>query len=334
MAPLNGLYTSPEVLQAFEDINKADPAPWYIRHWMKANGASKIAMTAMSFQTHARNIFGGYGFILAQGHPIPRNVSGAFAGFGVSIGWNKNKEAREFFKKALKFGVVHESANAGETFDIVKDAWGKNPNDVLDIQLSRNPLKRAASAILRTYQSEDDFWKLMAWGLEADSYRKAYPEWSEDQVLERAAQIVRSTNPTYSLIPAAAKLMRRFPVTGSFISFPSEVVRITWNTAHLIRAERADPRTRAIGNRRLAGAMTAALLPTAAGMATALLLGYSDDDEEAMRELAPSWARNSGLVLPEPRRERKPALHQHGLYGPVLLHEGPHPGATPRGLDP
>ena len=323
MAPLNGLLTSPEILEAFENINKTDPAPWYMRHWMKANGASKVAMTALSVQTHARNVLGGYGFMVAQGHFMPSGVADAFSGFGVSVGFNKNPEAREWFKKALEYGVVHESANAGETFDIVKDALGKDPREILDAQLSRNPIKKAADAVLKTYQSEDDFWKLMAWGLEMKRYKEVYPEWTEEQHMAHAAKIVRSTNPTYSLIPNAAKMMRRFPVVGSFISFPSEVIRITWNTGHLIQEERANPRTRKIGNRRLMGAMTAALLPTAAGIASAMLMGYSDEEEEALRELAPEWAKNSDWFFLNRDENGVPRYINMGYTDPFSYMKGP-----------
>ena len=290
MRPLNGLYTSPDVLEAFSDVFDPAQIGRIMRVYFKVNAAVKAGKTAGSWATQARNIIGGPFFLLSQGNLTPQFVGKAFGGFLAGMGWSTAPGRRAYIESALKYGVIHESAQAGELKDIMRDATGVD--HLYNPLKERGLLKRGFRVVLELYQAADDFYKLIAWEAEKASLRKTNPEMTEDEVNARAAHIVRVTNPTYSLVPRGVKAFRRNPLSGPFTSFPAEMVRISWNTGHLIKEELSDPKRRKRGLRRLAGALASATLVKGIQMGTAFLMGYTDDDEEAMRHFAPEYSKN------------------------------------------
>lgn len=304
MRPLNGLYTSPDVIEAFSDVFDATQTGPIMRLYFKANASVKVSKTALSWGTQARNLLGGPFFLLTQGNLTPQFVGKAFGGFLAGMGWSTNAGRRAYIEDALKYGVIHESAQAGELNDIMRDATGVD--HLYNPLKERGLLKRGFRVVLDLYQSVDDFYKLIAWEAEKASLEETNPEMTEAEVKRRAAHIVRVTNPTYSLVPRAVKAFRKNIVSGPFTSFPAEIVRISWNTGHLIKEELNDPKRRKRGLRRLAGAMASATLTKGIQMGTAFLMGYTDDDEEAMRHFAPEWSKNGDWAYLGEDREGRP----------------------------
>ena len=85
---------------------------------------------------------------------------------------------------------------------------------------------------------------------------------------------------------------------GSFVSFPSEVIRTSYGTLNLIKKELKDPKLKSIGQKRLAGFATMVL--TTSYMASGLgrmLTGVSKDEEDALRSFVPEWSKNSPLFI-------------------------------------
>jgi hypothetical protein len=306
LAPLNGLYTTPDVLEAFTDATSPQVAGQLLQLYMKANSAVKMGKTVGSAQTHVRNVVGNVGFAVAQGHWNLAGTPEALGGFLAGLGISSRADFRKVILEARSYGVTHESAHAGELYDILTEALGGDLNDIATSHIKKSLARRTVDVLTALYMAEDDFWKLLAWGIERQRYAKAYPDWTDAQVKERAAKIVRNTFPTYSLVPRGVKAIRYIPLIGAFTSFPAEVVRVGWNTAHLIKSELADPKTRSIGAQRLAGSLAASLSTTLAALATAFYFGYDDDDREAMREFVPEYSKSHDLVMLGPDKDNKP----------------------------
>jgi predicted GNAT family acetyltransferase len=306
LAPLNGLYTTPDVLEAFTDATSPQVAGQLLQLYMKANSAVKMGKTVGSAQTHVRNVVGNVGFAVAQGHWNLACTPEALGGFLAGLGISSRADFRKVILEARSYGVTHESAHAGELYDILTEALGGDLNDIATSHIKKSLARRTVDVLTALYMAEDDFWKLLAWGIERQRYAKAYPDWTDAQVKERAAKIVRNTFPTYSLVPRGVKAIRYIPLIGAFTSFPAEVVRVGWNTAHLIKSELADPKTRSIGAQRLAGSLAASLSTTLAALATAFYFGYDDDDREAMREFVPEYSKSHDLVMLGPDKDNKP----------------------------
>jgi hypothetical protein len=83
---------------------------------------------------------------------------------------------------------------------------------------------------------------------------------------------------------------------GTFVSFPAEVLRNSYNTFDIARKEMQDPDTKSIGIQRMAGFFSALSISTAASMAALHLVGKAWDDLEDIRKFLPPWSRNSDII--------------------------------------
>lgn len=297
MAPLDGLITTKEIKTAFEDIYSTKEFPTYVKAYLAALGAAKMSKTVLSHVSTIRNFVGNTGFAVANGHwkawkqfPAMRAlVSDSTAG-------------RQYWRRATELGVVGESVHEGEFRAIREDVFGSReaeqglaPGMISDRMVARLA-KSGLESAQKLYRSMDAVWKLYAWEHEKERYTKARPDWTKEQVEEHAAQIVRDTYPTYSLVPAAVKGVRRLPFVGPFVSFPSEVVRTTYKSVRLAIEEMKDPRTRSIGVKRLIGNMVAMALGPTLAATSRLMNNLTADDEEAMRRYMPAWSKNSWVA--------------------------------------
>jgi hypothetical protein len=301
MSPLNGLYTTPDIKQAFEDFGSNTEASGVLfKAYMAANGFVKYGKTVGSPMTHVRNFVSNTNFAIANGHFLRGDMADA-----IRVALNEAKTGdkvgfRERYKRYLELGIVSESTNMGELRDLIKDATGKDTTfeSLTDSRITK--LKGKAEKVLESaYQAEDDVWKIYAFESEKKRYGKAFPSMSEADLEQKAADIIRQTYPTYSLTPKIVKGLRRFPLAGTFVSFPAEVIRTSYNTVSLARSEMKDsnPDVKAIGRQRAAGILTATFITGGISMATKAFVGMGDDEEEALRRFTAPWSSNSQYLV-------------------------------------
>ncbi len=314
MAPLNGLFTTPEIRNAFKDAMDPVNSGPMLSAYMKVNGTVKFAKTVGSIQTHVRNVLGNIGFAVANGHFRVGKTGDAFKIVMTSlVGGRELRTPKQIktdaakgapptfqdrYLKYQRLGVVNESARAGELQDVIKDARSKDVAQFSNL----NAVQRGAEKVLKvatsTYRAEDDVWKIYAFENEVARYSKAIPEAPPQQIDALAADIVRNTYPTYSLVPQGVKNLRRFPLVGTFVSFPAEVIRTTGNMMRLMTQEISspNPRIRVIGAQRLAGMIVA--MTATAGMAGAsrFIAGMTKQDDTDAREFMPPWSKNSDVI--------------------------------------
>jgi len=112
MEPLNGLYTTPEIAEAFETMGKPEQLPSYLRHYMKVNGIVKYSKTILSLMTHVRNLVGNTGFAVMNGHYRAGKFNPAIKTTITELGTVDNKDFRDRYKKYLRLGIVNESSRA------------------------------------------------------------------------------------------------------------------------------------------------------------------------------------------------------------------------------
>ena len=120
---------------------------------------------------------------------------------------------------------------------------------------------------------------------------------SEAEAEVEAARRVRDTYPTYSLVGNFVNQLRRFPLAGTFVSFPAEIIRTRYNQLKIAAEDLADPNRRVLGARRLAGLSIAAAIPYALQSLSKEMFDVSDDEEEAIRLMAPYWSENSNFMF-------------------------------------
>ena len=298
MEPLNGLYTTPEIAEAFEAMGEQVNLPAYLRNYMKINGLVKYSKTILSVMTHVRNLVGNTGFAVANGHWRAGKMAPAIKTTISQLAKMENPEFKEAYRRYQELGVVGESARGGEIQDIIKDAskeGGAELENMMDNSATKF-LKKGRKVVNDMYQAEDDVWKIYAFENEMARYKKAYPEMEQGELDTKVAEIVRNTYPTYSLVPEAIKQLRRVPLVGTFVSFPAEVIRTAYNTVELAAKELKDPVTRKIGTERLTGILAATTLTGGAAIATAYMYGVTDEEDAAIRRYLPPWSKNSILL--------------------------------------
>jgi hypothetical protein len=326
MNPLNGMYTTKEIKEEFEK----QPAQLgaIMETYMRALSLVKWGKTIGSLMTHMKNVFGNLGFVLLNGHWRVNEMGRAYKTVKNDL-FSKDKEGlRNYMNKLIELGIVKQSAGIGELRAMFKDAdWDTamieriNKNTGSKWDWVKSKFSKGAKFMEDLYQSEDDFFKIVAYENELSRYSKAMFGKSKNELTEEeraevdkvVAEIVKNTYPTYSRIPELVNMIRRFPFVGNFISFQAESYRTAFNTAILAKDEiKSDnPGVRKIGAQRLVGSITYMSAKTAilsyfshaAGMGAVGILGYfTDDDEEKQKEddvrkfIAP-WSKNSDLIV-------------------------------------
>ena len=211
MAPLDGLYTTPEIKAAFiESIKVAEPwLDWY----MKAISVVKYSKTIASVATHSKNVLGNLGFAMLNGHIRIDKFTSTVEEMHKKY---KSPEHKDIMKRYIEIGLVQSSVGYGEIMDMLKDA---NWDSDLFIKLSDNRVKKAGKKIVKgladLYQAEDDFWKIFAFKNESARYEDILIKdmgMSKDEAERYIANIVTNTYPTYFKLPEAVRRLRRFPL--------------------------------------------------------------------------------------------------------------------------
>jgi hypothetical protein len=326
MAPLNGMYTTKEIADAFmaqpTQLNNA------LKLFMKVQSSVRWAKTIGSVATHIKNIFGNLGFVFINGHFDMNELSDSYKVVMNDLKKGSDKQKRDKMNYYISLGIVKQSAGLGEIMDMFKDAdW----DTAMASRLSNKKLslaQRAKKALLQgkkgledAYQAEDDFFKIIAYENELSRYSKAIygkdkSKLSESElntVNNTVVEIVKNTYPTYDRIPEAIKMIRRTPFIGNFVSFQAESYRTAYNTMAITKSELSsdNPAIKRIGAQRLAGASTYITAKSSiliyfskmAGMGMTGLAGYlmNDDEEDEkgkdVRRFVAPWSKKSDLLM-------------------------------------
>ena len=298
MAPLSGLYTTPEIARAFQSTFGHTDDVW--RWWMRVNGWAKTAKTVLSPMTQTRNFAGNFGFLVANGHWRADAGAAVWQALRAEFGWRDTPKTREYLARLSRLGITDESVNSGELKEAINDAgismkgfeaW----TDSRLMRVAKSPFAIAA----RIYRINDDLFKIYAFENERRAWAAAEPTLTPEQLDTIAAERVRNTFPTYSLIPKAARVVRRYALTGSFLSFPAEIVRTGYHTiGYAIKDSKSpNPRIKAMGVKRLLGLALVAALPAAVSMVTRWKAGLDQKDERDLRRFLPDWNANADLYF-------------------------------------
>ena len=294
MAPLNGLKTTPEISQAFQDaLGKEQMADWY-RMVVQANGLVKYGKTVLSPTTVARNYMSAYFFTLANGH---FNISKASEAWATKQAFFTREGDRVAYMRRLKeLGVVYDSPYTGEMMKLLEESRLEftyqnrfEGNNIAD------NTKKLADRATKFYQYGDDFWKIIGFENEIDILMEA-KSLTREEAEPLAAERIRNTYPTYSMVGKGGQWLRRFPLAGTFVSFPAEIIRTSFNMLRYLKQDMNDPDMSSVVPKRVAG------LAMASGGAFGLSeflkssLDIDDDEEEAIKLLAPPWSKNSDLA--------------------------------------
>jgi len=289
MAPLNGLRTTPEIAQAFQDaLGKEQMEDWY-RAIVQANGIVKYGKTVIAPTTLARNYLSAYMFTLANGHFNAGKLDQAFA--SMQSYFKNSGDQVKYLRRLKELGVVYDTPYAGEMMALLDDSK-------LDVFMD-GKVKGAKfffDNATKLYQYGDDLWKIVGFENEIDILMDAKGI-TREEAEPLAAKRIRDTYPTYSLVGRGVQKLRRFPLVGTFVSFPAEVIRTSFNMVKYLREDMNDPDMRGTVPRRVAGLAMVSAGVYALQEALMNMTDVDEEEEEAVRILGPKWSENSNLAF-------------------------------------
>ena len=341
--PLAGQFTSESIAQSLGDSNKilkflfeARPdatgveklATWGYRNLILfPKAASQVAKTILAPVTHFRNLFSATGFSAANGifFENPKIVAEAFKdAFGTvqlpfrrGIGDNSRVLADDRYRKLLRLGVVNSQPNVNDFRNLLDDVgFGSRLN--LEKPLESMGKKLIGSGVRGTkafmkgaedlYTAEDDLFKMANFAVERYRLKNLLPKATDDFLDNEAADIVRNTVPNYAYVSDTVRALRRLPL-GTFMSFPSEILRTTTNIGARALKEIRDPVTgkinpftstnplKNVGLKRLLGLTTVlAAAPYGIQKGFQALYDVTNEELDAIKRYLPKWSRNSTIL--------------------------------------
>jgi hypothetical protein len=286
MLPLAGIYATPEFAQAMQDFDASESLNEFWRSVLAVNSSIKYGKTVLSPTTMFRNFYSATMFTVMNGHFDSRKtLDAARATFADVTG--STKKQRDYLVKMARLGVIHDTARGGEIQAAIEDVVS------MDTTAGSAPvrgIKKVLDVATSLYQAGDDFWKIVGFENEKQSLIKS--GMSESDAESFAATRVRDGYPTYSMVPKGIQMLRRFPFVGTFVSFPWEIMRTSFNQIRMTREDIESGR-KASAARRMLGMAIAGSAAVGIKNATMAIFGIDDEDDEAMRELAAPWQMNS-----------------------------------------
>ncbi|PLT26675.1 LPD5 domain-containing protein [Pseudoalteromonas sp. MelDa3] len=305
-APLNGMWTTPEIKEAFEDAMGGERGEGWLDKAIQINGFIKFGKTVLSPTTAMRNVMSAYFFTVANGHFNQKYMKQAVAAFNAQVKEKVTDGESDYIKRLIKLGVLYDSANAGDIVKVMTDGkisqmlegksnTGFDGLNKLADKTTEN-LRWLTAKATGFYRFGDDFWKIVGFENEKAALVRTGMKESEAEAL--AAERIQNTYPTYSRVGKAGAWLSRFPLAGTFVSFPAEVIRTTGNMMKLAASEiKSDnPKIREMGAKRIVGMSLASGGMFALSALSAAMFGVTDDEEEALRDLAPPWQKNSTFI--------------------------------------
>ena len=319
---MEGLYASPHLITAIEEsFGRGAEFGWLARHYFKAVSGAKAAKTIYSVVTTIRNLVSNGTFAFIHGHFRINNWRTAF-----KYGWyhmapdvapgmyNRKKPdhqvIRDFVNNMVARGVL-ENSLAKEMTSVIEEAWAMDFNEyALADGASRENLARkiqrklgrrgrkihaGAAAI---YQAMDEIPKMVGFMGNVQLLKEAYPEMSQEEIEDQAAERVKNQYPTWSRVSSAVQSLRRWSFHSTFPTFVSELYRTTYHTFRQAKEDiqSGNPRLRKHGYATLIRFAGASYGAKVAFGVMSTMLGVDDEEREALDRHQPPWSRHSTNV--------------------------------------
>lgn len=325
---LDGLYVDPNFKVMYDSMMplQSSPSKAY-RALLALQGSVKIGKTVYSPTTTARNILSGTFLGLNAGHFFGTDVKGiapaARLAWGLDDpGVNTLTMQRD---KLTRLGIIGDGVRSGEIMGLLRDFNNATEAQRIASKSGGGKAKRAAREVQRTaqrlYAFGDDFYKTTGFFIETKRFMDSGMDRATAE--KRAAERIRGGYPTYSYVPKNIKRLRRFPLTGMFVSFPYEVARTTGNNFRYAAQDFAEGRYN-MGMQRLIGMGAANAFGFGMHALTKQLNEYTEEEIDAIRLLGPDWQTNAQpILLPKTEEgdirflDATALLPQETIWGPV-----------------
>ena len=156
----------------------------------------------------------------------------------------RSPQANQRYRELLRLGVVNSQVNVNDFRNLLGDVgFGSNLNIEKPLASMGTKLFKAGVGTAKKgmkfaedlYTAEDDLFKITNFAVERYRLSKALPNATKEFLDNEAADIVRNTVPNYAYVSDTVRALRRLPL-GTFMSFPSEILRTTTNIGQRARS--------------------------------------------------------------------------------------------------
>ena len=287
---LSGLYVSKELYNSIQDLQPLSTINEdFYKAWVAFAAFTKLGKTALSPMTTMLNFISGSilalnaGFFFASD---PKKIKDA-----MSMAWGTKKSRKELKSetdKLYKLGILGDGAISQEVMETINDFT----NDIERIS-NQGAGKRVFNAIKKVYALGDDFYKVIGYYTYKGRYEKSGMTTLEAEA--KAAQRIIDTFPTYSMLPKNIKRLRRFPLIGTFVSFPYLAVMTSANTFKYMKEDVKAGRSSMVA-KQAAGFLIANASHLALAELSKNMMGFDDDDDDKVRDMLPFYQTNSKLI--------------------------------------
>lgn len=295
LAELDGLYTDPLTAKALNDLFNPELQGYVYRMAVKASGYAKWAQTVGSTKTHVRNLVGNIVFAMSNGDLYSSGWRDAAKSTIDNLLNSGDDNARKYIQRLAELRLTDANIDVGDIRSMA--------SEMVDVDSAPRKgvwdnITAGVQGLSRVYQSQDTFWKVLAFENKKRQYARAYPDATRAEIETLAADDVKAHYPTYSKLPRAVRKIGQFPLIAPFISFPSEVIRTLKNTLVTVArdSQSENPHIREMAQQRAVGLISSMTLVPALSAISKAVVGISEEEEEDVRKFQPAWSENSQLL--------------------------------------
>ena len=320
LAPLNGLYIQKEIgdglLRMLPRMGASD-TPWLLDLFKKVTGYSMGAKTQFSPAAQVRhNVSNLLGLVTTanwHGGLVPKNLKEAYGKINPFSSLEDARNNLPEIQRLTELGLLHQSEANRLLHELIDGNENGKQTPLGDfLRKIASPLNKIGDTDIRgvklkhlpetLYGVSDAAYKVAIFYGERQKYANAHPEWTPEQVDQKAAQIALDCHWSYDRSPAIVKELSKVPIVAPFVRFSSEVYRTSYNLLKLAHDEikegnaTGNAELTKMGWDRMRGIATVALGPSALIAMTQAASGMTDEDQEALRKFLPEWQKNAQII--------------------------------------
>ena len=318
---LDNLYTTKEMSDILDNgldvFTVQRSTHWVPTTFAKLAGIGQANQTVLDNGTQLLNIYGAAQQVAMNGHvfnkQIYRNSVDSVKTILEKVRL-KDPKALEEIAYLKQAGIIDSNIDAEIALRNL-NARG-TPNDIIGeksltkkvTDVAWKPIKATYKGVAKVYGGVDDVSKLISLKSEVAQYKKAFPNLSEKEILDKSIEIVRNTMPSYSTAAPAVRALARLPF-GTYATFPAEVLRSQKNIVSQgirdVLEGRAtnNPELVKIGYKRLVS-----MSAVTAGIGGGILLynqlnNISPVEERVVKFLSADYSKNSPKIFTQAFKE-------------------------------
>jgi hypothetical protein len=292
---LSKIYVPNDLQQAYLDIQRLQPID---QSWLKilvaVQGGVKVGKTLVSPTTVSRNFWSGGLIAMMNNANILNPFNWQKASQSMTLAWESKKSTKELeieVDKLIRMGVLRDGGRAQEVMNIINDIYATE--SIRRTGKIKGFAKRQAANVAKIYSFGDDYFKAFSFYVNREKFLESGMDLETAET--KAAERVVKGQPTYSELPRHIRQLRRFPLTGTFVSFPYLITKAHKENLKFIAQDFAEGRNK-MALEGIANMTLSMAIPYGLVAASKAMYGIDDDEDKALKDMSPEYYRDAQFV--------------------------------------